>query len=260
MLKKLGIALVIAVGLWLAVLGVGGIVARDYVKQRLETRVGDSFHGEATVRRIELAFVRGHVELDGLSVKRSEALGSLTVEVDALRCEQWPLGLGLVEHGCRELDLEGIRLDVSSLAFVQWKKPKRRPVQADQVAIRNATITFAAGALVPGLDAIEIVIEHAEAGPTTFKSPLSWLFAVESLDMTVKLPAGIVLHLDYANGQLAARGTLLGSRPITLPIVLPVASAATDAHDELRALVTFGRDIATRLIERRVESLFGRVL
>jgi len=43
--------------------------------------------------------------------------------------------------------------------------------------------------------------EHAEAGETIFKTPLSWLFALQALRATIELPAGITLELAYDHGE-----------------------------------------------------------
>ena len=89
------------------------------------------------------------------------------------------------------------------------------------------------------------------AGPTTFKTPLSWLFTMRELDATLALPAGISLELRYADGVLRARGGIFGSTPVELPVTLPVAEAADDAQAEIATLVTFGKDLARQLVERR---------
>jgi len=57
----------------------------------------------------------------------------------------------------------------------------------------------------------------------------------------------------FALSLLTAAGSLFGSSPVALPIELPVAGAAKDAHDEFQLLVQLGRQIAERLVAKRAE-------
>jgi hypothetical protein len=91
------------------------------------------------------------------------------------------------------------------------------------------------------------------AGDTTFKTPLSFVFALRALRATVELPAGITLQLTYDLGQLHVAGGIFGATPIALPITLPVADLADDPQAEVAKLVAFGKDLAERLVTRRAE-------
>jgi hypothetical protein len=44
---------------------------------------------------------------------------------------------------------------------------------------------------------------------------------------------------------------VFGSAPVELPVALPVASLAKDAHEEIELLVQFGKDIAGKLVAKR---------
>jgi hypothetical protein len=124
--------------------------------------------------------------------------------------------------------------------------------------IDDARLELSPSALLPDLGRIAISIEHAEAGATTFKTPLSFLFALRALRATVELPAGITLQLTYELGQLRVAGGIFGAIPVALPITLPVADLADDPQAEVAKLVafgvtTFGKDLAGRLVTRRAE-------
>lgn len=253
MARRIAIAVAIVVGAWL-----GGLLILDAVlgarqARGVEVHVGESLQATATVGATDLALVRGRLALERLAVRRDDAIGHLAIDVAEVRCELAPLGLALVDHDCRELAVAGVRLEVSTAALFQVKHPKRRPVHADHVVIDDAELGFSPSAFLPSLGRIAIHIDHAESGATTFRTPLSWIFSLQELRARIQLPAGITLSLAYHEGVLGAAGSLFGSTPVQLPVTLPVASAAEDAHAEIDMLVKVGKDIAEELVAKRAE-------
>lgn len=250
--QRIGAYVVGALALWLAVLVVIGTLYGGRAGQRVAQRVADSLMAQATVDETNLALVRGHLELEQLKV-RKEDLGSLAIDVASIRCELPPLGLALVSRECRELIIDGVRLDVSTAAVFQLKKPKRRPLRVRHVEINDAVLAFSPSAFLQDLGKITIKIDHVEAGATTFKTPLSWIFSMHELTATLDLPASIVVKLHYQHGVLTAAGGIFGATPVRLPLRLPVADATDDARAEIAKLVTLGRELAQRLVAQRAQ-------
>ena len=221
--------------------------------RHIEERVGESLQATAQVGDSDLALGRGRLLLERLSVRRDDVVGHLALDVAQVRCELAPIGLALVDHDCRELAIRGMRLEVSSAALFKLQHPARRPIRASNVIIDDAELAFAPSALVPNIGRVAITIEHAEAGPTVFRTPLSWLFGLTELRARIALPAGITMHLRYADGKLSAAGSLFGSAPVEVPFALPIAEAAHDAREELLLLGKAGEDVAERLVAKRAE-------
>ena len=238
---------------WLLVLVVLDAALAGREQRHIEERVGESLQATAQIGDADLALVRGRLLLDQLSVRRDDVVGHLALDVAQVRCELAPVGVALVDHDCRELAIHGMKLEVSSAALFKLQHPARRPIRASSVVIDDAELAFAPSALVPNIGRVAITIEHAEAGPTVFRTPLSWLFGLTELRARIALPAGITMHLRYADGKLSAAGSLFGSTPVTLPVQLPVAAAAHDAHEEIAALVQWGKDLAEALVAKRAE-------
>lgn len=237
---------------WLAALVVIGVLYGGRAGTRVATRVGESLVAEATIEESNLALIRGYLELDGLKVTKND-LGHLALDVGQIRCELPPLGLALVDHECRDLIVKGVRMDVSAAAVFQLKRPKRPPLHVRHVHIEDAVLTFAPSAFLPSLGRISIKIDEAVAGSTTFKTPLSFLFSLTSLEATIELPAGITVKLGYRDGLLTAAGGIFGSAPVAIPFAIPVPDSAAEAVDEVKQLVALGRDLAERLVARRAE-------
>jgi hypothetical protein len=243
-------ALALAV-LWLVGLVVTGFILEGRTRGSVAARIAESLQAEATIERGSLSLVRGGLDLEALAVRRDDLIGHLSITVPALHCELPPLGLALVDRDCRELAVTGTRLEVSTAALFRLRPPKRAPLHARRVVVDDARLEFSPSAFLPGLGSVAIAIAHAEAGDTTFKTPLSWVFALRELRATLELPAGLTLQLSYDHGELRASGSLFGATPVVLPIALPVADLADDAHAETARLVAFGKDLAERLVARK---------
>jgi hypothetical protein len=216
----------------------------------VEERLGESLQGTADLASADLALVRGHLDLSGLSVVRDDALGHLSLKVDDVRCELAPLGAAIVWKGCSELAIRGIRLEVSTAALFKLRPPKRRPIATERVIIDDAELAFSPSAFLPNLGRVAIHIEHAVAGPTTFHTPMAWLLTMQALDAHVDLPAGLRVDLHYADGLLSARGALFGAQPVTVPLTFP---PTTDARSQIDALVKAGKQLAEDLVAKRAQ-------
>jgi hypothetical protein len=253
MLRRAAIIAVCVVVGWIILLAVLGPVLAGREQAGVEAHIGESLQATATVGTTDLGLVGGSLVLDRLAVRRDDAVGHLALDVDQVRCDLAPLGWALVDHDCRELAIHGMRLEVSTAAVFRLGHPARQPIRATRVVIDDATFAFAPSAFVPSLGRVSITIEHAEAGETVFRTPLSWLFALETLRARIDLPANITLRLGYAHGKLSAAGTLFGSAPVEVPFELPIAAMAADAHGEIELLVKAGEDVAEKLVAKRAE-------
>lgn len=239
-----------ALGLWIAGLAIVGAFHGDRAGERVTERLADSLHAEVTVTATDLRLVRGGMTLDGMKARR-EGSGRLAIDVARITCDLPPLGLMLVDRDCRELVLDGARMEVSALGVFGAQKPRRGPLRAAHVVLRDGALVLLPSALVPGLGRIEVTVEHVEAGPTTFKSPLSWIFSMKELRATLLLPSSIVVKLHYAGGVLRMSGGAFGVTPVELPLDLPVADVADDAQAEIAKLVAFASELARDLAMRR---------
>ncbi|HZJ63322.1 MAG TPA: hypothetical protein VFD36_07330 [Kofleriaceae bacterium] len=242
-----------AVMLWLAALLVLNVVLFGGTRRRIAERLGDSLQALATIDRGSLALIRGWIDLEDLMLRRDDLVGHLSITASRIHCELPPLGLGLFDRDCRDLVVRQTRLEVSTAALFRLRPPKRPPLRARRVVIEDARLEFSPSAFMPSLGRVAIDIERAEAGPTVFKTPLSWIFALRELRATVELPAGIALRLSYEDGTLRVAGSVVGATPVELPLALPVAAPADDASAEIARLVALGKDIAERVVARKAE-------
>jgi hypothetical protein len=241
------------VAVWIALLIVLGFTHGERTGRRVAERIGESLQGTATFDGADLSLVRGGLELEHLVVRRADGIGKLSLEIAGVSCDLPPLGLAFLDRECAELEVGGMRLEVSALALLRIKKAKRPPFRAQRVVIRDAVLGFAPSAFLPGVGRVQVRIERAVAGPTVFRTPLSWIFAMQELRASLDLPAGLAVHLVYRGGVMSASGSVFGSEPVEIPVTLPVRSAGDDARAELERLVALGKDLAERLVARRAK-------
>lgn len=259
-MKRAAIAVGAVVAAWLVALLILGALGTRRQAERITSGLSESMQGSAAVGDVDLALIRGRLSIADLSVQRDDALGHLSLVVPEVRCELPPLGGALVDGNCRELAVRGVRLEISSAALFQLKRPKRPPLHAGRVVIDDAVLEFSPSAFLPSLGRIAIRIDHAEAGATVMRTPLSWLFALQALRATFELPAGMTLYVTYAGGVLGAAGSWFGRAPVTLPVTLPVASAFADGKSEIDALVALGKSVAEQLVEKRAQDWVNSML
>ena len=191
------------------------------------------------------------MELDNLTVRRDDLVGHLALDVAEVRADIAPLGWALIDGLPRVLTVRGVRLNVSAAAMFQVPHPKHPPMRTDRIVIDDAILTFSPSAFIPSLGAITVQIDHAESGPTVFRTPLSWLLTLDELRAHLDLPAGITVTLAYAHGVITVAGALFGSEPVSLPFELHVDGAAADAREEMKQLIAIGKDLAERLVTKR---------
>jgi hypothetical protein len=251
--KRVLRVLAILVAGWIVLLFILGFVLAGRAADKVTARMTETLQAPATIGDRSLGLVLGRFSFEQLAVKRDDLTGKLLLEIGELDCDLPPFGLAVVDRSCSELAVRDVKLEVSTVALFKVQRPKHTPVRADHVVVDNADLVFAPSAFLPSLGRIRIAVEHAEAGPTTFKSPLSWLFSLQVLRARFELPAGIELGITLADGKLVATGTVFGSTPVSIPLVLPKVDTADDARSEIRKLVELGKDLAEQLVAQKAE-------
>ena len=248
--RRLGIAASCVIVVWLMLLVVLGSIYGEEKAQAIADRIGETLQAPGTIEDHDLALVRGRLTLEHLRVKREDAIGKLSLDVGEVRCELAPLGIALADSSCRELAIENVKLELSTFALFKLRVPRRPPIRARAVVIDHAVMVFEPSARVASLGKIRLVIDHAEAGSTLFKTPLSWVFHLETLRATLELSFGTI-KLSYSDGILTASGSLFGRQPVVLPFQIPLADLADDPARELKRLVELGRKLAEDLVAQK---------
>jgi hypothetical protein len=239
---KIGLGVAAGSGAYVLALFIAGFAARGCVTERTRSRLAQSLDADVAIADLELGLVRGAVALDGLTIDR-EHDGHLHVGVDRIDAGIAPLGAYLWDRDLGRVAVRGVDVEVTGWGVLKLKPPKRRPVHLERLAIDDAQLTIAAATWVPSWARFRVTIDHAEAGATTLRTPMSWVFSLERLDARLEVPGAAPVALHYAAGRLEASGSVFGPTPVSIPVTLP----APDPGHEGQQLRALGADLAERL-------------
>lgn len=229
---------------WLVLLVIIGLAGGRSMEKRVIARVGEPLQATVTIDKTELALIRGFLDLKKLAVKRDD---QIAIDIDEVRCDLPILGLALIDGDCKTLAIQKMRVKISALGAFHVRNAKS-PVRADRVVIDDAILELSPSAIASGLGKVTITVEHAESKSTVFKTPLSWIFALDKLKAKLELPGEVVVQLGYTDGKLTLAGGLFGSKPIELPFAIPVQALDEDPVGELKRLAKLGKDIAEQAL------------
>ena len=251
--RRIAITVVGLFAAWIVVLVILGLAVGGARGESIASRLAEAVKGEGTVDGSDLALVRGHLAVDRLSIRRADEVGTLSLDIGELRCELPPLGYALVDSECRQLRLVGLVLQISTFEVFRVQRPKRPPMRAREVTIEDATIRVPLEA-----DRVEVKLEFVEAGPSVFKTPLSWIFELRALRAVVTSPLGVV-DVTYANGLLVASGGVF-TKPLVMAVPLPERNDDDDNKAELARITGWGKSLAKRALKENLKSLMRQPL
>jgi hypothetical protein len=249
-LYRIAVGLGGAVAVWVGFLAGYGWLGADCQRERAEARLAATMKARVEIGDLDLGLVTGDLGVDRLRIERDDR-GLFRLEVARVDVDLWPVGLALLQDGVGDVRIRGARLEVTALGALDLRHGKGKPLRFDRIDIRDADLAIEAIRLVPGLARVAVHVDHAVAGATTLRTPMSWLFALRELDATVTLPDGSVARLQYARGVIHLSGSLLGAVPIDLPFEIPVLDPAAEL-DQLREM---GFSLALELVTEAANRL-----
>jgi hypothetical protein len=214
---------------WLVALVVGGWAGSGCTRDRIALRIAESLEARVTVADASLSLVRGGFTAEDAVIRRDHD-GHLRIRVQEIDADLLPLGLALVDRSIGTLVLRGIELEASSRAVLEIRGRKKSPITVDELVVEDAKIALLPTAILPELGRIEVTVERARAGPTTFRTALSWVFALDDLVARLDLPAGITVRLTYRGGVLSVAGGMFGETPVEVPFEIPTLDPAREAE------------------------------
>ena len=248
--RRIAIGVGVLIAVWFVALVIIDVAYEDRYGERVADRIGDTLKGEGSMADSDLALVRGTLDLGGMHVARADDAGKLTLDVREVHCELLPLGGALFDRDCRVLSLAGMRLEASSLELFKLQPPKRPPMHAYWVTIDDAVFVIeSAGNFGRG----ELTLAHVEAGTTTFRTPLSWIFNLGELRARVVLPVPFgTVDIAYRYGVLSISGGIFAAKPWSKPIALPVQDLSDTPQQELARIVAWALPMLKDAINERL--------
>jgi hypothetical protein len=242
-LRQIAIGLVGAFATWVVLLVVMGWLGDGCARARTERRLAGSMKAKVSIGSMDIGLVTGSADVRDVRIEREDR-GVLRLSMKQIDADLPPLGLALVSKELGEVRVRGVDVHVTAMGVLDMRGGSRGPVTFERLDLRDARLRLDAVTLVPGMVGLDLRIEHAIAGRTTLRTPLSWLFALEELRVVVDLPLGATATVHYKDGRVTISGALLGSESIELPFAIPVLEPAR----ELEQLAEMGRALARELV------------
>jgi hypothetical protein len=239
---KIAIAAGVAATTWVAGLFIAGFAARGCVAERMEDRLAASLDARVHIDAIDVGLVRGAFAMSGLAIDRQND-GNLHVGVERIDAGIAPLGAYLWDRDLDQVRVRGVDVEVDGWGVLRLQTPRRPPVRVAGLVVDDARLSLSPVSWAPRWARVSLTIDHAEAGDTVLRTPMSWVFSLEQLDAHLDVPGASPVMLHFAAGRLTASGSLLGAAPVTIAVTVPAPDPGHEG-EQLRAL---GKDIAERL-------------
>jgi len=259
------VILLVAFGVYLVVLAALGWVLEDHVAGKVEQRMAEALDAEVEVGAVSLGLIGGHIEVRDVRIERRH-LGHLDLTIDQVNIDTAPLGWVAVDRAPDFVELSGVTMSMSGAGALKLpKRPKRAPLHIGGMRLRDVEVSATAIQSIPGLASFTLTVAEARTGPVTLSSAIDWVFALEHLDASTKLPAGITASVQYTPGELALAGSIFGSRPIRLPFTIPTPPPEALEMEKVRLLAravldTVGKELARSWLKSKVSDVFGDML
>lgn len=241
-LRQIAVGLVGATVFWMFLLVLMGWFGDGCARERTERRLAGSMKAKVSIGSMDIGLLTGTAELHDVKIERNDR-GVFRLAIKRLDADLPPFGLALVSKQLGEVVVRGVDVQVTAMGVLDLRGGSREPVTFERLDIRDARVKLDAVSLLPGIAGLDLKVEHAIAGRTTLRTPLSWVFSLRELRATVDLPAGATATLHYKDGKLKIAGSMFGADPIELPFAIPVLEPAR----ELEQLAEMGRALAAEL-------------
>jgi hypothetical protein len=228
---------------WTTALFLGGYAGSGCAEEKVRGRLAGSMRAAVTIGDLDLELVRGNVGVDDVHIVK-DSRGYLRIDVDRVDVDLLPLGLALVQDGIGDVRVRGLDVEISALGALDLRGGSRAPLTFDSLVIEQAHVVVQGAHVMPGIASLELTIDHASAGATTLRTPLSWLFALRDFTAHVELPIAGSIAVRYERGMLHLSGAVFGAAPLDLPFDLPVLDPAR----ELEQLGELGRRLIGELM------------
>lgn len=219
-MRKLIIAAVTAFAGYVLLLVVLGFVVQGCVADRVQARLAESLDADVTIESTSVSLLRGKVELGGIHVVRERG-GHLELTIDRLEADMAGWGWMVFDRDPRAVRVHGGALSISGAGALASRNLDHDPVRVGSIDLRDATITLMPTAHLPMLGRVELAIARARTGPVTLSTGISWVFALDQLEATARLPGDVAVAVGYADEELSVGAGLFGSEPIKVKFAIP---------------------------------------
>ena len=258
--RKLLVGLGVALLCYPILLVVLGFALAGTVEERVRGRLEYALRADkVSVDNVSVSLIRGRIEVQGVHAERS-GVGMATVDIDTLRIEVAPMGRVLIDDEVLEVDVFNAHLQLSAVGAATLRQSEGPPLQVGELSMRESSVTLMATSLFPSVGKAKLTVNEAHASNLVMNNAMSWLYKTDSLDADLLAPGDMNFGLKYANQKMSVSGSILGSKPVTIPFSWPVPDPRDLEIEQIMDLATsLSKRIAKEYAEQKAKGLWNDV-
>lgn len=256
LLTGLGIALVC----YPIILLILGFALAGVVEDRVRSRLGYALRAdEVAVADVSVSLLRGRIEVEGIHAERS-GVGVATVDIGSLTIDVASMGRVLIDDEVLGVEVANAHLQLSAVGAATLRQSDGPPLTVGELRMRDSSVTLVATSLFPSVGQAKLVVNNAHASDLVMNNAMSWLYKTDTLDADLKTPGDLKFGLIYADGKMSVKGSIFGSKPVTIPFSWPIPDPRDLEIEQIMELAkSLSKKIASEYAEQKAKGLWDDV-
>jgi hypothetical protein len=259
MMKRAAIGVVGAIGAYFLALLLGGWLGAGCVAERIDSRLEQALGTEVEIGSASVALIRGKIEISDITIRRTD-LGQAEFHVESAELDVAPMGGVLFTRSTSAVRIGEASGEMSAIGALGTLRAKTTPIAIGDLTIEHGTLSAAPTALLPGLGKVVVDVRNVIALDVELSHALSWLPKAVQFESSVKVPGGIEIDADYADGKLGLAGSMFGSDKMTVPFRIPVATDGAEIGQMIAVAKALVRSVGKELIDDKIDKLEDEVI
>lgn len=250
----------IALLLYPLVLLILGFALAGTVEERVRSRLGYALRAdEVTVEDVNVSLIRGRIEVAGIHAERS-GVGMATVDIGSLTIDVASMGRVVINDEVLGVDVAEAHLQLSAVGAATLRQSDGPPLSVGELSMRDSSVTLVATSLFPSVGKAKLVVNRAHATELVMNNAMSWLYKTDTLDANLEAPGDMKFGVLYADKKMSVQGSILGSKPVTIPFSWPIPDPRELEIQQIMDLTaTLSKKIASEYAKRKAKGLWDDV-
>jgi hypothetical protein len=237
-----------------------GYVLAGQVEERVQSRLTYALRADkVSVDDVSVSLLRGRIEVRGVRAERT-GVGTASVDIGELTIEVASMGRVLFDDSVLAVAVNDAHLQLSAVGAATLRQSEGPPLEVGELVMRDSSVTLVATSLVPSIGKAKLVVNKAHAKDLVLNNAMSWLYKTDELDASLQAPGDLDFGLLYSGGNMSVHGSLLGSKPVTIPFVWPIPDPRELELNQILDLATsLSKRIASEYAEQKAKGLWDDV-
>ncbi len=258
-MKRIILAVVGVSGAYFVVLLLGGWLGSGCVSERIDSHLERALGTDVEIGSASVALIRGKIVLRDITIRRTD-IGKAEFHIDIAELDIAPMGGVLFSRSTSRVQVGEVTGEMSATGALGTLRAKTTPISIGDLTIEHGTLSVAPTALLPGLGKVTVDVTNVVAHDVELAHALSWLPKATAFKSTVRIPGGIVIDADYADGKLGLAGSMFGSGTLTVPFRIPVATDGAEIGQMIAIAKALVKSVGKELVVDKLDAVGDAVI